>query len=84
MNGSFDFNATVRATPISSSCRTSTFHDLRHTAATLALADGVHPKIVSERLGYSSVSMTLDRCSPVSMDMQRDAADRLDRLTGGQ
>jgi integrase len=59
------------------------FHDLRHTAATLALADGVHPKIVSERLGHSSISMTLDRYSHVSMDMQRDAADRLDRLAGG-
>lgn len=59
------------------------FHDLRHTSATLALADGVHPKIVSERLGHSSVAMTLDRYSHVSLNMQRDAADRLDRLAGG-
>lgn len=58
------------------------FHDLRHTSATLALADGVHPKIVSERLGHSTVAMTLDRYSHVSMDMQRAAADRLDQALG--
>lgn len=53
------------------------FHDLRHTAATLMMADGVHPKIVQERLGHSKVSMTLDRYSHVTESMQRDAADRL-------
>jgi integrase len=58
-------------------------HDLRHTSATLALADGVHPKILQERLGHSNVSMTLNRYSHVSMSMQRDAADRLDRALGG-
>jgi integrase len=58
------------------------FHDLRHTAATLALADGIHPKIVSERLGHSSIKMTLDRYSHVTMDMQREAADRLDATLG--
>ena len=36
------------------------FHDLRHTCATLLLTEGVHPKIVSEMLGHSSVSITLD------------------------
>lgn len=59
------------------------FHDLRHTSATLMLANGEHPKIVQERLGHSSVSMTLDRYSHVSMDMQRGAADRLDTLIAG-
>jgi integrase len=58
------------------------FHDQRHTAATLALADGQHPKIVQERLGHSDVSMTLNRYSHVSMTMQREAADRLERLLG--
>ncbi len=58
------------------------FHDLRHTAATLMLALGVHPKIVQERLGHSNIGMTLDRYSHVSMDMQRDAADRLDEALG--
>jgi integrase len=59
------------------------FHDLMHMAATLMLADGVHPKIVQERLGHSNIVMTLNRYSHVSMDMQRDAADRLDRAIGG-
>lgn len=59
------------------------FHDLRHTAATLMLAEGIHPKIVAERLGHSAISMTLDRYSHVSMDMQREAADRLERALGG-
>src|SRR5205814_8667602 len=40
-------------------------HDLRHTSASLMLAAGVHPKIVSERLGHSNVSITLDLCSHV-------------------
>jgi integrase len=58
-------------------------HDLRHTSATLMLANGEHPKIVQERLGHADVSMTLNRYSHVTMDMQRDAADRLDTLVRG-
>jgi integrase len=42
------------------SARQTRFHDLRHTCATLLLTKGVHPKIVSEMLGHSSVSITLD------------------------
>lgn len=57
-------------------------HGMRHTMATLLLAAGVHPKIVQERLGHSSIKMTLDRYSHVSMSMQRDAADVLDALLG--
>jgi integrase len=56
------------------------FHDLRHTAATLLLAQGVHPKIVQERLGHSQIAMTLDTYSHVLPSMQRDAADKLDAL----
>ena len=39
------------------------FHDLRHTAATLLLAQGIHPKIVQEMLGHSSITLTLDTYS---------------------
>ena len=39
------------------------FHDLRHTCATLLLAKGVHPKIVSEMLGHLSIAITLDTYS---------------------
>ena len=41
------------------------FHDLRHTCATLLLTRGVHPKIVSEMLGHSSIAITLDTYSYV-------------------
>jgi integrase len=52
-------------------------HDLRHTAATLMLHQNIHPKIVSDILGHSSVTMTLDRYSHVSVDLQRTAIDLL-------
>jgi integrase len=53
------------------------FHDLRHTAATLLLAGGEHPKIVQELLGHSAISMTLDTYSHATPTMQRQAVDRL-------
>lgn len=56
------------------------FHDLRHTAATLLLLQGIHPKVVSEMLGHATVSMTLDTYSHVLPDMQKDATAALDRL----
>jgi integrase len=54
------------------------FHDLRHTAATLMLAAGVHPKVVSERLGHATVAITLNIYSHVLPDLQRDAARLMD------
>jgi len=56
------------------------FHDLRHSAATLLLSQGVHPKIVQERLGHSQISLTLDTYSHVLPSMQREAAAKLDKL----
>lgn len=50
------------------------FHDLRHTHATLMLRQGIHPKIVSERLGHSSVAITLDTYSHVLPGLQEAAA----------
>ncbi len=50
-------------------------HDLRHTWATLALGAGVHPKIVSERLGHSTISVTLDLYSHVSPGMDKAVAE---------
>jgi integrase len=57
-------------------------HDLRHGHATLALAAGVHPKVVQERLGHSSVAFTLDRYSHVVPAMQENAAATVARLVG--
>ena len=51
-----------------------TLHDLRHTAATIALLAGVHPKVVSERHGHASTQITLDRYSHVVESMQEAAA----------
>lgn len=56
------------------------FHDLRHTAATLLLGQGVHPKIASEMLGHSTVAVTLDLYSHVTESMQRQAASAMDAL----
>ncbi len=56
------------------------FHDLRHTAATLMLGRGVHPKVASELLGHATVGITLDLYSHVSESMQRAAARAMDDL----
>lgn len=56
------------------------FHDLRHSAATLMLGQGIHPKIVSEMLGHATVAITLDLYSHVTPTMQRQAADSLDAV----
>jgi integrase len=56
------------------------FDDLRQTAASLMLGRGVHPKIVSEMLGHSTIAITLDLYSHVTPSMQRQAADALDEL----
>ncbi len=56
------------------------FHDLRHAHATLLLCQGVHPKVVSERLGHSTVGITLDIYSHVIPGMQAEAARAFDRL----
>lgn len=50
-------------------------HDLRHAHATLMLQQGMHPKIVSERLGHSSVAITLDTYSHVLPELQGTAVD---------
>jgi integrase len=60
------------------------FHDLRHTAATLLLAEGVHPKVVADLLAHTQVSVTLDVYSHVTATMQREAVDTLDRVIGRQ
>jgi integrase len=49
-------------------------HDLRHTHATLALQAGVHPKVISERLGHATVAITLDIYSHAIPALQQDAA----------
>ena len=56
------------------------FHDLRHTAATLMLQQGIHPKVVQERLVHSQISLTLGTYSHVLPNMQEEAAEKIDEL----
>ena len=56
------------------------FHDLRHTAASLMLLQGIHPKIVQERLGHSDISLTLNTYSHVIPTMQEEAAEKMDEI----
>jgi integrase len=58
------------------------FHDARHTHASLMLKQGVHPKIVSERLGHTGIAITLDTYSHVSPGLQEKAALSFDEALG--
>ena len=55
-------------------------YSLRHSCATLLLSAGENPKVVAERLGHTSVKMTLDTYSHVLPDMQESATDRLEAM----
>jgi integrase len=58
-------------------------HDLRHTHATLALQAGVHPKVISERLGHASIGITLDTYSHAVPAMEEEAAAKVAKLVFG-
>nr|WP_169702075.1 tyrosine-type recombinase/integrase [Janibacter terrae] len=58
------------------------FHDLRHTCASLLLAQGVSPRVVMEVLGHSQMSMTTDLYGHVMPSALRSAADALDGVFG--
>lgn len=55
-------------------------HDLRHTYATLALSQGIHPKVVAERLGHSGISMTMNTYTHAIPSLQKDAANQIAAL----
>lgn len=56
------------------------FHDLRHTAATLLLEAGVHPRAVADRLGHATPSLVMNTYGHVTERMQRDATAAMDRV----
>ena len=64
--------------------RIPTFHDLRHTYATLAIANGVDVRTVAEALGHKDVTVTLNTYTAVDEDAQRRCADLMDRLGSGE
>jgi integrase len=71
------FKPTLRRAKLPDSIR---LYDLRHTCATLLLSANEHPKIVSERLGHASITLTLDTYSHVLPSMQQAASEKLERI----
>lgn len=53
------------------------FHDLRHTAASLLLVQGVQPRVVMETLGHSQIALTMNTYSHVMPVLVREAADKM-------
>jgi integrase len=74
------FSTTFAAMVRRSNLKPIRFHDLRHSHATHLLKAGIHPKVVSERLGHSKVGITLDTYSHVLPGIQEEAIRRLDLL----
>lgn len=56
------------------------FHDLRHTSVALAIAAGAHPKAIQQRLGHSSIAVTMDRYGHLMAGMDQDLAADIDAL----
>jgi integrase len=56
------------------------FHGLRHTAASLLLAQNVHPRLVMETLGHSQITLTMDTYSHVIPSLRRQVADQMDAI----
>lgn len=59
-------------------------HDLRHNAASVALRQGVHPKLLQEMLGHANVAITLGTYSHVTEEMHREAAERIGAAPFGE
>lgn len=59
------------------------FHDLRHTSASLLIAKGIHPKVISERLGHADISITMNNYGHVIQSANREAADKFQNLFKG-
>jgi integrase len=70
--------AQLKADPKAETLPRIRLHDVRHTYATLGLLEGVHPKVMSERLGHANVMITLDTYSHVLSGMQESAAELIE------
>jgi integrase len=58
------------------------FHDLRHSAASILIALGVHPKAIQELLRHSSIQLTMDTYGHLFEQMQQETADKMDEVLG--
>ena len=56
------------------------FHDLRHSCASLLIAEGFHPRVIMEQLGHSQISLTMNRYAHVAPVVQREVANAMDGL----
>lgn len=56
------------------------FHDLRHSAVALLIEQGVHPRVIMELLGHSSITPTMNTYGHLFKDVQREAADKMDAI----
>jgi len=74
-----DFKRLLSIAELSTNTR---FHDLRHTAASLLLAEGVHLRMIMELLGHSSISLTANTYAHVMPAAMRDVADRMESILG--
>ena len=72
-----DYKALLKKAELPTTLR---FHDLRHSAASLLLAQGVHPRAIMELLGHSSITVTMNVYGHVMPAMMRDAADKMDSI----
>ena len=70
-------NRWFRQLLVNAGLRLIRLHDLRHTSATILLKQGVHPKVVQERLGHANISITLDTYSHILPGMQEEATRKL-------
>ena len=59
-------------------------YDLRHTHASHLIHEGVHPKKISERLGHSSIKLTMDTHGHLFEGSDRDSAEKMEKLLGGE
>ncbi|MGW6664567.1 MULTISPECIES: tyrosine-type recombinase/integrase [Peribacillus] len=76
----FRLNDDVENLAIKLGLPTIRFHDLRHTHVTMLIKQNVNVKVISERVGHTSIQITLDKCSHVLPSMQKHVADELDNL----
>ena len=60
------------------------FYDLRHTHASLLIAEGVHPKKIAERLGHASIKLTMDLYGHLFEGSDRESSERMQKMFGNR